>query len=208
MIDKKIIFIGHSFVGKSAISSIVANKLNLKRLNFDSLLKYHKIYEGEEDELLDMLEREMQGQYDIIDIGGNTIINLSETQLNRLKNIISNSLVYYIRPMESDYISYKFLSSRVDKDKINKQNMIRHYIQTKAFMNYQKSIIKKDFKDDVYDAIKTQPTIYTISKDRKLINLMSMFMSNKAYYEKLQNVAYSIIESVKEKATIVELTKI
>lgn len=47
-----IYFIGPSFTGKTAISSIVAKKLGVERLNFDGLIKYHNIHNGEEDEML------------------------------------------------------------------------------------------------------------------------------------------------------------
>ena len=193
-----IIFIGPSYSGKSTISKHISQRLSLSRLNFDSLLHNHNVYDGDEDELLDMLEESIQEGYKIIDIGGNTLTTLSKEQIERFKQIVGETaIIYHIRPLENSKLSYKFLCSRVDKENSNNQ----------TYVIQQKNVIKKDCESDIYYRLQTHPTILTLDniKSNFIKTHLYKFISDKTYLELLHDISSNLLQDVENYIKTTEL---
>lgn len=111
-------------------------------------------------------------------------------------------MVYYLRPCKQDLFSYNFLCSRVDKDSTNVKLRKMHSVGCKKLMKYQKSIIQQDLiASNIYESIKTEPTIYTLKQDSKnIINFpFYSLLSNEKYYARLQEISSLILRDLTEK---------
>lgn len=189
-----IVFVGPSYSGKSAISKYVSKELNLKRLNFDNLIKYHYGTITQNEDVLELLKIAKKNNYNIIDIGGNTINLFTKEDVKKLKETLGyDTIIYHIHPSKSPIISHAFLNSIVSQKASASPNISNKI----SYTCRQKYIVRTDLKSPVYELVKTEPTIYTL--DNEVCCNSPWSITLKEYDLILKKIADKLVTNLKQK---------
>ncbi len=184
-LNRIIVFIGPTMVGKTTVSKNLALKLGVEKFSTDSLCAYHRYYEGHAEEInlfTEIKEWVLKNNIKILDIGGNTIEHCNDETLKFLVDALTingNPPVFYLlRPTKSFSSSYKFLQSVA----IKIHNYNNHVLQ----------IISEGLANKVYHKLNPK-VIYTLNSLNP-----SLAFSTKAYCKNLIKISETLAEEIKQ----------
>lgn len=121
--DRIIVFIGPSLVGKTTVSKRLSICLKTNKISTDTLCLHHTYHQDDPEEsieLFDDLKRYIdQNNVRIVDIGSNTIESCSHKELDYLKKVLTinekEPAFYLLLPSQNDDISFQYLSKVAKK---------------------------------------------------------------------------------------------
>jgi len=116
--DRIIVFIGPSLVGKTTVSRRLALLLNQKKISTDSLCLNHTYHQDDPEETIelfdDLKEYIIQHNVRIVDIGANTIETCGAKELDYLKKVLTvegnEPIFYLLLPSKDNNTSFQYLS--------------------------------------------------------------------------------------------------
>ena len=184
-----ILLIGPSDVGKSTVAKTLEEKLGLKRVSFDSLLVYHGLYDLTNNDIIEFLEQTIYDEYNLIDIGGNTLTDFTVTEQKRLIETLDKHgdySIYYLKPYKDDKKSLKFLYKMT----------LQTFNDPKEKARFKKIMAEDIANSCIYENLKTESTIFTAEIENDTFKKLKI-KDYKTYLREI--VATSLIADIKRK---------
>lgn len=183
--DERLVFVGPSYVGKGLISTYVANALNLSRqdLDFDLCVSGARTKE----DVLDCIFHNL-GNRQILDIGGNTIFDFNNKEIEKLKELVGkNAKFIYLRPCPDIRYSFKAL--------LKQSNKQLKYIFGRPYEDKEIVNIANDLNSSVYRQI-ANITINTFQKENGFYVAFPSLVSRAAYSKMLAKKAEDLVSTL------------
>ena len=184
-----ILLIGPSDVGKSTVAKTLEEKLGLKRVSFDSLLVYHGLYDLTNNDIIEFLEQTIYDEYNLIDIGGNTLTDFTVIEQKRLIETLDKHgdySIYYLKPYKDDKKSLKFLYKMT----------LQTFNDPKGKARFKKIMAEDIANSCIYENLKTESTIFTAEIENDTFKKLKI-KDYKTYLREI--VATSLIADIKRK---------
>lgn len=184
-----ILLIGPSDVGKSTVAKTLEEKLGLKRVSFDSLLVYLGLYDLTNNDIIEFLEQTIYDEYNLIDIGGNTLTDFTVTEQKRLIETLDKHgdySIYYLKPYKDDKKSLKFLYKMT----------LQTFNDPKEKARFKKIMAEDIANSCIYENLKTESTIFTAEIENDTFKKLKI-KDYKTYLREI--VATSLIADIKRK---------
>ena len=184
-----ILLIGPSGVGKSTVAKTLEEKLGLKRVSFDSLLVYLGLYDLTNNDIIEFLEQTIYDEYNLIDIGGNTLTDFTVTEQKRLIETLDKHgdySIYYLKPYKDDKKSLKFLYKMT----------LQTFNDPKEKARFKKIMAEDIANSCIYENLKTESTIFTAEIENDTFKKLKI-KDYKTYLREI--VATSLIADIKRK---------
>lgn len=181
--QKVIAFVGASWTGKSAVSRYVALKLDLKRLDFDAVCQAHQFTDGDQEEIINNIREYVKEGYSVIDVGGNTIFDFTQEQIQKLRIALGeNARVYNLKPMPNNDKSFSFL-----------KRQSHTVFRSTLYARQTRYTIEQDLFSPVYSQI-ADKTIYTLKNKDDSYPLFPALISRNGYLKRLKTIADAVID--------------
>lgn len=182
--DRIIVLMGPSMVGKTTIAKNISNKLGVNKISTDTLCHNHTYHNDDEEEVIelfdDLRKYVIDANVKIVDIGSNTIENCGKKELDYLKKCLTidgkEPIFYVLLPHENNNVSFSFLSLIAKKLHIHQKEVI--------------DSLKESLTTDSFTYLKPK-VIYTLKDYKKPL----IFTTN-SYYKHLENLSNNLIKDI------------